>query len=377
MARVAFYGAEGEFTPLEDMLDWIRDHPMENGRCIVLCMWGSRGIGKSALVEAYCKKRNIAMKLYHPAHDVDGSGIVGLPMIDEKTGETTYALPEHLPTANDGDAGIWFIDEINRANEEVLAGLMEPLGSGTISQSGWSLPQGWNIVVVANPKEAGYQVHELDEAMIDRMLHYAPGWDQAQWANWAERAGLSNRIIDFMLSDKENVQSGEPQPPQEIISKMSPTPRSYTYLAALYEPDMPDGLLRTIASGLLPRDTAEKFIEAHNENLAALTFRHAQDQGNGKGVFEAMRIWREQNNTAAMRASMQRIISGLVGHHFEKKHDQVELAQTLSMFFALLPEMLADEAKTALDRSALSWSDPIMTAASDWRKHWASQNSTA
>ena len=185
-------------------------------------------------IKSYGKTRDLEVRTYHPAHDVNGADIVGKAYHDEESDETRYALPAWLPTEDDAPEGLLFIDELNRAPQEVLAGLMEPLGEGTIAQSGWELPRGWNIVAAANPSEMGYMVQDLDEAMVDRMLHYAPGWDARHWGSWAQSADLPPEIIDFALRHQGGlVVTGESQLPLEIEQKLRTTPRTLEYMGAL------------------------------------------------------------------------------------------------------------------------------------------------
>jgi hypothetical protein len=270
-----FYGKEGEYVTLEELLLWVRQHPLPDQRSVPVCIWSGRGQGKTAQVNAFCRKYGLEMITYHPAHDINGQNIVGEPIIDQESGTVKYAMPDYIPDVNSKSQGVWFIDEINRANNDVLAGLMEPLGEGTIAQSGWKIPDGWQIIVAANPTEVGYDVQELDEAMMDRMLHYNPGWEPAVWAKWAKSADINPDIIEFVLRKPSEITSsgelGSFELPKEVQDKMVASPRSMTYFASLYETSMPKNLLTVIGRGLIGREATASFSNLLNSPEKSLS----------------------------------------------------------------------------------------------------------
>lgn len=395
--RVRFFDPNAEYVTLSQLFDWVRSHPLPDGRLVPVFLWGGSGVGKTQIIKNYCKEKGIGIKTYAPAHDVDGQGIVGIPVIDEETGKTKHSVPEHIPTEVDGEQGIWFIDEINRGNEAVLAGLMEPIGEGTIAQSGWELPPGWILVAAANPRESGYQVRELDEAMLNRAIHYAPGWDGPNWSLWAEGAGVDSDIIDFALASESHVNSGEHQLPQELQEKLKPSPRTLTYLAALYEPGMPDGLLEVITDGLLNRAAATQFRDFVKLNERPITYSDAMVDDDDKYDELIIRFgsWLAtiNDNSATVeqrqacrlliRASIMRIIGGLSNVEYQAPEDGEELneseiiAQRISAFFAMVPQELYDDIWEAVKYSAASWEKPLMRCAIRWNEYWAQQHSQA
>lgn len=217
-------------------------------------------------VRSYTTERELGFRGYHPAHDSDGSDIIGLPYLNERIERTVYARPMWLPGKNDAlewdREGIIFIDEINRAPKPVLAGLMEPLGEGTLRKAGWELPKGWSFVVAANPPNDKYQVIELDEALMDRMLHVALGFDPVRWAAWAGKTEVDPEIVGFLAKNPEMMAEAEPRMPDEI--EIQATPRTLEYLARLYEPGMDQDLLRVLAHGLIGKQAGEEFIRHVN-----------------------------------------------------------------------------------------------------------------
>lgn len=246
---------------MAEILAWVRAHPLRGGRILPVCFWGPAGVGKTAMVSQFASANNLGIRVYHPAHDQSGEVLVGRAYHDPDTERTHFAVPYFLPTESETTVfarqGILFIDEINRATQPVIAGLFELIGEDRISQSSYELPDGWQIVCAANPEDGEYRVTHLDGAMLDRMLHVWIDWDPDRWISWAAATGLEEDVVRFAASNRSLMGGISGQLPDSVAP--APTPRALEYFAALYEPDMPDDLLRTIAEGLLGREAAEAF----------------------------------------------------------------------------------------------------------------------
>lgn len=245
---------------VSQVLEWVRTHPLRSGLVLPVCLWGDKGVGKTAMVNQFAAARGYGMSVYHPAHDHSGENVLGKGYRDAETGRTLFSPPGFLPSHSHAfnPKGVLLIDEINRATPQVIAGLFELIGEGSIAQSQYRLPQGWQIVAAANPDGGVYQVTTLDPALLDRMLHIWVSWDADRWARWAARVGLEEDIIQFAAANAHVVGATVNEMPDTF--KLDPTPRALEYFATLYEPDMPEELLRTIAVGLLGRTTAETFL---------------------------------------------------------------------------------------------------------------------
>lgn len=251
----------------ELVIDWVRTHPLPSGRIIPICLWGEAGVGKTQLVRGYCRRNQFGFRGYHPAHDTSGADLVGLAMLDADIGRTVYATPMWLPSKTEShileQQGIIFVDEINRAPAPVLQGLMEPIGEGEISHSGWKMPPNWMFVCAANPPDNDYQVSELDDAMMNRMLHVPVAFDLARWLAWADDANLAEDLMHFTALNTQLINGGTVGLPESLT--IEATPRSIEYLSRLYEPKMNRRLLITLARGLIGVEAARLFI-AHIDN---------------------------------------------------------------------------------------------------------------
>lgn len=340
------------YVPLERLLDWIRVHPLADGRFVPVCMWGARGTAKTASVKAYAGERGFGIRILQPAQIQHGADLVGIPHIDEQTGRTTYAMPDRLPIAGACEPeGVLFIDEVNRTSIEVLQGLMQVIGEGEISQSGWRLPPGWMIVAAANPNIPGYEVTPLDDAFLGRMLHIPSPANLANWSRYADSSGLPRRVVDFMLQNRDLVDIGDSDLPDDVNPSLSL--RSGEYLGRLYEPEMDLALLDLIARGLWGAEAAEALIDHHNDPAAPMTGPEVL-----AGRFDAVLAhWLEEQRHDLVRASTERMIAFLQGRPPEPSRATLSAARYLSA----LPDGLFREAIVSFSESAPGWLVAILT----------------
>src|SRR5713226_7324319 len=106
-------------------------------------IWGSPGVGKSAVV------RQLAKELAIPLQDVralllDPVDLRGLPFLGAD-GRSKWATPEFLPESG---SGILFLDELNAAPAMVQASCYQLVLDRKVGE--YSLPEGWAIVAAGN-----------------------------------------------------------------------------------------------------------------------------------------------------------------------------------------------------------------------------------
>jgi MoxR-like ATPase len=196
-------GEQLDASRLTRLLEHVFDRNLKAKRGTPVCIWGTHGIGKTMLVEELAAERGWQFSYAAPAQFEEMGDLHGLPKHERHDGRdvTVFAPPAWVPTAE--GPGILLLDDLNRADDRILRGLMQLLATGEMFS--WRLPPRWHIVATANPESGDYSVTPMDDAILTRMLHATLVFDPHAWAAWATRAEVDPRGIAFVLTYPETV----------------------------------------------------------------------------------------------------------------------------------------------------------------------------
>lgn len=192
-----------------------------------LCVEGPAGIGKTSIVKQVVNSAGYQFVRLNLGELEDLGSLVGYPVASYQvvkgseeqwvpkelletfiktdfryTGETrmTFANPSWVP--NDlGSKGVLFLDDFNRALPLFMQATMTLIDER--SYGGWKLPDGWILFLSSNPDGREYSVSSLDAAQRTRFLKIDMDGSVQDWAAWAEKAGMDNRVINFVLANEE------------------------------------------------------------------------------------------------------------------------------------------------------------------------------
>jgi hypothetical protein len=221
------------------------------------CIWGMHGIGKTELVKDYALTKGYQFRYIAPAQFEEMGDFLGMPKVEglSESSTTKFIPPDWVP--KDEGPGIFLIDDVNRADDRILRGIMQLLQNYELVS--WKLPAKWLIVLTANPDGGDYSVTTMDDAMITRMIHVTMEFDVKAWARWAELKRVDPRGIDFVLTYPE------------IVNSSRTTPRSLIqFFSAIHTiSDFKHNLdlVKILADGCLDPETAIAFINFINMDL--------------------------------------------------------------------------------------------------------------
>ena len=256
-----FYGTEAYASEIEIFLAHVfqsnANAEAAGKRKTPICIWGFHGIGKTELVESFAKKNGYAWSYIAPAQFEQMGDLLGMPTI--KDGKTIFSPPEWVPTEE--GQGILMIDDVNRADDRILRGIMQLLQNYELTS--WTLPKGWQIVLTANPDGGDYSVTPMDDAMLTRMMHITMQFDIKEWAKWAEKNQVDRRGINFILSYPELIHSGERTTPRSLVQFF----QSIEHIEDLEENI---GIVQILADSCLDKEAAAAFIAFVRDKLGRL-----------------------------------------------------------------------------------------------------------
>jgi len=190
----------------------------KDGKPFPVLMRGKHGIGKSELVYAFAKSKDMRVVERRASQMTEGD-LIGLPKIEGNS--TKWNPPDFLKDACDNPV-VLFFDEIDRAITEVRQGFFQLTDSRTIN--GWTLHPDTLIFAAVNGGEHGsqYQVGEMDPAELDRwtVFDLEPSIDD--FLTFA-KGKLDGVVWDFLNQNRTSLEhKGEFEP-----NKVYPSRRSW------------------------------------------------------------------------------------------------------------------------------------------------------
>ena len=159
---------------------------------------------------------------------------------------------------------VLFLDELDRASQEVRQGFFEMADSRKIA--GWHLHPGSIIFAACNGglNGANYQVSEMDPAELDRWTVFDVEPTVEDWLVWAE-GNVDQVVWDFINQNRDHLEhTGDIEP-----SKVYPSRRSWARLnAVLTSANMLDsngafdaGVVFTLTNGFVGTEAAIALVD--------------------------------------------------------------------------------------------------------------------
>ncbi len=264
------YGPKLNPLAMQRVLDHVftrNAQPAQCGRAgTPVCLWGAHGLGKTQIVQQYAQERNWKLAYCAPAQFEEMGDLHGLPSVMDRTpgqphkGDeiTVFAPPQWVP--REKGPGILLLDDINRADDRILRGIMQLLQNFALFS--WQLPEQWQIVATANPEGSSYSVTTMDDAMLTRLLHFTLMFDAKAWAKWATESGVDARGIAFVLNYPETVTGRRTTP--RTLTQFFEQVQEIKDLKAEIE------LVATLAASVLDETTVAAFVSFVNDELTDL-----------------------------------------------------------------------------------------------------------
>ena len=243
-------GSSVSSVELQKLMDHLFN-PEDPTRAMPLCLWGHHGIGKTEMIKGYAKSKGWQFKYIAPAQLEEMGDLHGLPTIEKNElgkSKTCFASPDWVPETE--GPGILLLDDLNRADDRILRGLMQLLQNRELFS--WKLPAKWFMVATANPDNSEYSVTTMDDAMQTRMMHFTLDFDLKSWSYWADKAGVDSRGIGFVNSYPE-IAVGKKTTPRTLVGL-------FKQLAPISDWKANLKLVMSIAESLLDENTLAPFL---------------------------------------------------------------------------------------------------------------------
>jgi AAA domain (dynein-related subfamily) len=213
-------------------------------------LWGNQGIGKTQIQKQICKEHALGFVHVHAATQ-DVGDLVGL-LHHTKDGKVKHARPEWIPESGQG---IIFLDELNRANPEVLQALFSLFTERTIHTH--VIPEGWTFVAAGNYQSGDFNVTDTsDVAFNDRFLHVDLKPTVEEFLTYAEDNGAVN-VSGFIRESSSNL---EIESKEDGLAHVLPSRRSYMNIIAKLDNEDVDDCRLELYSGAIGRTAASAYM---------------------------------------------------------------------------------------------------------------------
>lgn len=165
----------------------------------------------------------------------DETDIEGIPFVNKETRETHYARPHVIVPYTDSydetPPTVYFCDEINRWPAQVRQTMMSAFhdNDGTGRYLGEHKIRDLDVFVCAfNPAADGYDVDELDQALLCRGSQVAVTGTEKEWKRWALKSGIEGDLVEFFAQgDKMDLDT-------QFTPSVKKNPRTCEYAARAY-----------------------------------------------------------------------------------------------------------------------------------------------
>lgn len=254
---------------------------------VVPFVWGHRGLGKSSLVRQLCLERGWGFVDLR-CSQLEASDLRGLP--DRVGGRTVFLPPCDLPVGDlsreeglgllgglvvgGGEwvglqgrlcEGVLFLDEVNRAGDDVLQALFQLVLDRRVG--GYVLPAGWSVVCAGNFMDGSYVVGGFNDcAFLDRFCHLVLSGGDGSFGEWVDYMGAvfgdseaCARVVDFVSGNVEfldGVVGGD------LGFSVLPSRRSWeAVVRVLGVGGFDDVVVGEVVCGLVGREVGRGFLE--------------------------------------------------------------------------------------------------------------------
>ena len=196
-------------------------------------LWGSPGIGKSAIVkeigadyqEAGMKALLIDIRLSL----MDPTDIKGIPFFNPDSQRMEWAPPIELPTpesADDYDIIILFLDEINGAPQLVQGATYQLVLDRRVGT--YALPKNVYMCAAGNQESDKGVTFQMPTPLANRMVHYVVECNFDDWQAWAIKHKIHPDVVGYLTYRKQDLMDFNPK--SAIAEKSFPTPRTWEYV---------------------------------------------------------------------------------------------------------------------------------------------------
>jgi hypothetical protein len=219
---------------------------------------GAPGIGKSQIVQDWCKQHSLPFIDLRAAY-LEAPDLIGFPSIEVKNDRqiTVHNIPEFWPQETEWE-GVILLEEPNRGTTSVMNTFMQLLTDRKVHK--YELPKKAIIVGCINPESEYFDVNTMDAALKDRFEIFEVVYDKPAFLSYMKKKDWDVNLQMF-------VETGTwKYTPLEDLGTKYLSPRTFSKLNAALKSEVPESLELTIYESILGKNVGQSFYQfMHDE----------------------------------------------------------------------------------------------------------------
>ncbi len=182
-------------TLLTHFLSALWQSPQDAGLVPPMMIWGSPGVGKSAVVREVARKLGIGLVDIRLAQR-EPVDMRGLPVPDVDGNSVRWLVASEWPREPDS-RGIIFFDELTAADRTLQAAAYEMILDRRLGDL-YRVPDGWYIAAAGNQSSDRAVTAPMSSALANRFCHVKMSADARVWGQWGRAKGLHPAVLGFI-----------------------------------------------------------------------------------------------------------------------------------------------------------------------------------
>jgi hypothetical protein len=221
---------------------------------------GAPGIGKSEIVQAWCRHNNLPFMDLRLAY-LEAPDMIGFPYLtDADNGKKmSHALPDFWPTSGEG---VIFLDEPNRGTTAIMNTVMQLLTDRRVHK--YVLPPEWIVVSAINPESVEYDVTTMDPALRNRYEIFTVEYDKKSFIDYMHKNNWHPVVSSYVESGVWQYKLPE-QVASDTPGNKYTSPRSISKLNAVCLAGVDSEDEMEVYESILGKNEAKKFFQFKND----------------------------------------------------------------------------------------------------------------
>ncbi|MEM6640562.1 MAG: AAA family ATPase [Pseudomonadota bacterium] len=227
-------------------------------------LWGTRGIGKSSIVQQVASEADVAL-IDLRLTTIEPVDLRGAIYADDELRQTVWFAPEFLPQ-DPASSGILFLDELTAADQRLQISAYSLILDRRVGK--YRLPDGWMVVAAGNASFHGAVSYDMGTALADRMFHFNVQPTVEAFLDYALARGFAPEVMAFLKVRADKLDDTEAQLAADHI--VGASPRGWEDVSDVLKSDVAEETRRVLVQGRIGAANAAEFFGVLRELSAAV-----------------------------------------------------------------------------------------------------------